>query len=173
MWLTRGASRADQPISYRPAALPRYSVQAFSKYSFRALGEASGLHRSRDSIEAMLAAQMGSVHVAAMRSALRLALTETLQQREGITRALTRLARTFAAQIEALGRHRDNGERSVTVQNVSVQDGGSAIVGNVTQHASVIVAEADAANPAATEAVAGRERHYGKDGPGVERGASA
>ncbi|MCP3391384.1 hypothetical protein NLM27_21595 [Bradyrhizobium sp. CCGB12] len=102
----------------------------------------------RDSIEAMLAAQMVSVHVAAMRSAFRLSLTENLQQQEGITRALTRLARTFAAQTEALSRHRNNGERAITVQNVSVQDGGSAIVGNVTQHASVIVAEAGAATDA-------------------------
>lgn len=99
----------------------------------------------RDSLEAMLVAQMVSVHVATMRSACRLALTENLQQQEGITRALTRLARTFAAQMEALSRHRSSGERPITVQNVSVQDGGSAIVGNVTQHANVIVSEPGAA----------------------------
>lgn len=99
----------------------------------------------RDSIEAMLVVQMVSVHAATMRSAFRLALTENLKQQEGITRALTRLARTFAAQMEALGRHRSSGERPITVQNVSVQDGGSAIVGNVTQHANVIMPEPDAA----------------------------
>jgi hypothetical protein len=38
-------------------------------------------------------------------------------------------------------RYRNNGEPAVTVQNVSVGDGGKAIVGNVTQHASVIVSE--------------------------------
>ncbi|RXH03007.1 hypothetical protein [Bradyrhizobium zhanjiangense] len=103
----------------------------------------------RDSVEAMLVAQMVSVHVAAMRSACRLAFTDHLQQQEGVTRALTRLARTFAAQIEALSRHRSNGERAITVQNVSVQDGGSAIVGNVTQHANVIVAEASATDKTA------------------------
>lgn len=99
----------------------------------------------RDSIEAMLAAQMVSVHVAAMRSACRLACTEDIAQQESVTRALGRLARTFAAQIEALSRHRNNGERGITVQNLSVQDGGKAIVGNVTQHAGVIIAEAGAA----------------------------
>src|SRR5439155_23582192 len=55
----------------------------------------------RDSIEAMLAAQMVCVHVAAMRCACRLACTDDVPQQESLTRALTRLARTFAAQIEA------------------------------------------------------------------------
>lgn len=99
----------------------------------------------RDSIEAMLVAQMVAVHAATMRSACRLAFTDGLPQQESITRALTRLARTFASQIEALNSHRSSGERAITVQNVSVQDGGRAIVGNVTQHANVIVAEPDAA----------------------------
>jgi hypothetical protein len=52
---------------------------------------------------------------------------------------LGRLARTFPAQIDALNRYRSQGEPAITVQNVSVGDGGKAIVGNVTQHASVIV----------------------------------
>lgn len=89
----------------------------------------------------MLTAQMVSVHVATMRSACRLAFTENLSQQEGISRTLTRLARTFSAQMEALNRHRGNGERPITVQNLSVQDGGSAIVGNVTQQANLIAAE--------------------------------
>ena len=102
----------------------------------------------KDSIEAMLAVQMASVHAATMRSACRLALTDDVPQQESITHALTRLARTFASQIEALSRHRNNGERAITVQNLSVQDGGRAIVGNVTQHASMIVAEPNVATDA-------------------------
>lgn len=97
----------------------------------------------KDSIESMLISQMVSVHMAAMRCACRLACTDNLPQQESVTRALTRLSRTFAAQVEALSRHRDNGERAITVRNLSVQDGGRAIVGNVTQHASMMVAEAD------------------------------
>ena len=45
---------------------------------------------------------------------------------------------------KALNRYRSHGEPAITVQNVSVGDGGKAIVGNVTQHASVIVSDADA-----------------------------
>jgi len=96
----------------------------------------------KDSIESMLISQMVSVHMAAMRCACRLACTDNLPQQEGVTRALTRLTRTFAAQVEALSRHRNSDERAITVQNLSVQDGGRAIVGNVTQHTNVIAAEA-------------------------------
>jgi len=99
----------------------------------------------KDSIEAMLVAQMVSIHVTTMRCACRLACTDDIQQQESITRALARLARTFAAQVEALSRHRNNGERAITVRNLSVQDGGKAIVGNVTQQTNVIVSEASSA----------------------------
>ena len=95
--------------------------------------------RPRDSVEAMLVTQMVSVHVMTMRCAHQLANAKDGVRRDSAARALSRLARTFPAQIEALNRHRNNGEPPVTVQNVSVGDGGQAIVGNVTQHASVIL----------------------------------
>ncbi|MCG2625232.1 hypothetical protein L6654_01250 [Bradyrhizobium sp. WYCCWR 13023] len=84
----------------------------------------------KDSLESMLAAQMVSIQVATMRCACRLACTDDVQQQESLTRALTRLARTYAAQVEALNRHRSNGACAITVQNLSVQDGGKAVVGN-------------------------------------------
>ena len=97
--------------------------------------------KPRDSVEAMLVAQMVSVHVMAMRCAHHLANADDLAQHDSAARALGRLARTFPAQIEALNRYRSQGEPAVTVQNVKVEDGGNAIVGNVTQHASVIVSD--------------------------------
>ncbi|MFH1345390.1 MAG: hypothetical protein ABIL01_29925 [Pseudomonadota bacterium] len=100
--------------------------------------------KPRDSIEAMLVTQMVSVHVMTMRCAHHLACTQDVVQQESAGRTLGRLARIFPAQIEALNRHRNNGAPAVTVQNVSVQDGGKAIVGNVTQHASVMVSDGDA-----------------------------
>jgi hypothetical protein len=103
--------------------------------------------RPRDSVEAMLVAQMVSVHVMAMRCAQHLANAEDIA-RDSAARALARLARTFPAQIEALNRYRSHGEPAITVQNVSVADGGKAIVGNVTQHASVIVSDKTAASAA-------------------------
>lgn len=125
----------------------------------------------RDSIEAMLVSQMVCVHMAAMRCACRLACTDDIPQQESITRALSRLTRTFAAQIEALGRHRGNHERAITVQNLSVQDGGKAIVGNVTQHASMTVAEAGTRDASATERMmAPHACRRSDDMPGAARG---
>ncbi|WP_407166578.1 hypothetical protein [Bradyrhizobium sp. ORS 111] len=97
--------------------------------------------RPRDSVEAMLVAQMVSVHVMAMRCAHHLAHAKDLAQHDSAARALGRLTRTFPAQIEALNRYRSHGEPAITVQNVKVEDGGNAIVGNVTQHANVIVSD--------------------------------
>jgi hypothetical protein len=97
--------------------------------------------KPRDAVEAMLVAQMVSVHVMAMRCAYHLANADDIARQDSAGRALGRLARTFPAQIEALSRYRQNGEPAITVQNVRVQDGGNAIVGNVTQHRSVIVSD--------------------------------
>ena len=128
--------------------------------------------RPRDSVEAMLVAQMVSVHVMAMRCAHHLASAEDLAQNDSAARALGRLARTFPAQIEALNRYRSHGEPAVTVQNVSVGDGGNAIVGNVTQHASVIVSDKNPTSAArkAPKAAASRRR---RDSAEAKREAQA
>jgi hypothetical protein len=114
--------------------------------------------RPRDSVEAMLVAQMVSVHVMAMRCAQHLANAEDLAQHDSAARALGRLARTFPAQIEALNRYRSHGEPAITVQNVSVADGGKAIVGNVTQHRNVIVSDKNPASAARKAPKAARSR---------------
>lgn len=114
--------------------------------------------RPRDPLEAMLVAQMVSVHVMAMRCAHHLADADDLAQHDSAARALGRLARTFPVQIEALNRHRSRGEPAITVQNVKVEDGGKAIVGNVTQHARVIVSEKSGAAAARKRPKAGGAR---------------
>jgi hypothetical protein len=91
--------------------------------------------KPKDQIEAMLAAQMAAVHQAILTFAPRLTRVKTIEQQDSIERALNKLARTFAAQMEALKRYRTGGEQKVTVQHVSVSEGGQAIVGNVTQPA--------------------------------------
>ncbi len=88
--------------------------------------------KPRDQIEIMLAAQMAAIHEAIMTFTKRLAHVETIAQQDSAERALNKLARTFATQMEALQRYR--GEQKVVVQQVSVSEGGQAIVGNVTQN---------------------------------------
>jgi hypothetical protein len=87
----------------------------------------------RDQIEAMLAAQMAGIHKTIMTFTRRLSNVETIPQQDSAERALNKLARTFVSQMEALKRYRTGGEQKVTVQHVSVSEGGQAIVGNVTQ----------------------------------------
>src|SRR5262245_31045575 len=78
----------------------------------------------RDQLEAMLSAQMAAVHVTTMTFARVAAVNIS---------AFNKLTRTFAMQIEALKRYRSGAEQKVTLQHVSVAEGGQAIVGNVTQ----------------------------------------
>jgi hypothetical protein len=88
----------------------------------------------RDQLEAMLAAQMAAVHQASMMFAGRLYRTDNIQFRDGYERSLNRCARTYTTQMEALKRYRSTGEQKMTVehQHVTVNEGGQAIVGNVT-----------------------------------------
>jgi hypothetical protein len=79
----------------------------------------------------MLAAQMAAVHNATMTFARRLAHVDIIPQQDSAQNAFNKLARTFAAQVEALKRYRSGGEQKMTVQHVHVADGGQAIVGNV------------------------------------------
>jgi hypothetical protein len=85
----------------------------------------------RDQIEAMLAAQMATVHAASMTFAHRLANVENIPQQDSAERAFNKLTRTFATQMSALKEYRSKGEQKMTVQHVHVAEGGRAIVGNV------------------------------------------
>jgi len=92
--------------------------------------------KPRDQLEAMLAAQMATIHMACMQVARELAHAKTIAHQDSAERALNKLARTFAMLLDAFKRYRTGGEQKVTVQHVSVSEGGQAIVGNVTQEAS-------------------------------------
>jgi hypothetical protein len=85
----------------------------------------------RDELEAMLAVQMGAIHQATMMMARRLNHVETIPQQDAAERALNKLARTYATQMEALKRYRTGGQQKVTVEHVTVNAGGQAIVGAV------------------------------------------
>jgi hypothetical protein len=85
----------------------------------------------QDATEAMLAAQMVSVHNAMMDAAGRMGRVEMLDQFIAFSNAMNKLGRTYACQVDALKRYRSTGEQSIKVQHVTVNDGGQAIVGNV------------------------------------------
>jgi hypothetical protein len=87
----------------------------------------------KDEAECMLAAQMAAVHLATMTFARRLNHVDNIAQQDSAERAFNKLARTFAMQLEALKRYRTGGEQRVTVQHVTINEGGQAIVGALSQ----------------------------------------
>ena len=86
----------------------------------------------RDSMEAMLVAQMIATHSHAMEWSRRAVLPEQTERciEMNVSRS-TRLMRTFTSQIEALQKYRKKGKQTIQVQHVNIQSGGQAIVGGI------------------------------------------
>lgn len=87
--------------------------------------------KPKDAAEVLLTTQMAAIHQATMMMARRLNHVENLPQQDSAERALNKLARTFAAQMDTLKRYRSKGQQTVRVERVTVEDGGQAIVGAV------------------------------------------
>ena len=87
--------------------------------------------KPRDAVERMLAIQMAATHVAMIRSGRWLANAETIPQVEAHYSGFNKLARTYAAQVEALRKHRNGGAQTVRVEHVTIEAGCQAVFGNV------------------------------------------
>src|SRR4051812_21690200 len=88
-----------------------------------------------DELEGMLGAQMIATHGAALECFRRAMLKEqTFEGRRENLNQANRLVRSYAALLEALDRHRGKGQPQVVrVERVTVEAGGRAIVGAVSQ----------------------------------------
>ncbi|MEY8118514.1 hypothetical protein AB9F26_09655 [Falsihalocynthiibacter sp. BN13B15] len=86
----------------------------------------------RDAAEAMLIAQMTATHTLMTVLAGRVIDQNNVQTRESQERSMTRLSRTYLAQMDALKKYRAKAQQTVRVERVTVHDGGQAIVGDVT-----------------------------------------
>ena len=87
----------------------------------------------KDQIEGMLAAQMIATHHAAMNCFRIAAKSEMIDNMNIAFNSANKLARTYAMQMEALNRYRGKGQQKITVEHVSINSGGQAIIGNVTK----------------------------------------
>lgn len=108
-------------------------AQEWERHKVGAISSLVGIN-PKDELEGMLAAQLVASHNAAMECYRRAMLgQQTFEgRRENLSQA-SRLSRTHAALLEALNRHRGKGhQQRVTVEHVTVNQGGQAIVGNVT-----------------------------------------
>lgn len=86
----------------------------------------------QDGLEGMLAAQMVAVHNMAMTCARRgMATDQRIEMVDRNINRVTKLMRTFTAQVEALQRYRSKGQQKITVQHVQVNQGGQAVIGDI------------------------------------------
>ncbi|ABD53151.1 hypothetical protein [Jannaschia sp. CCS1] len=91
----------------------------------------------QDGFERLLITQMAATHMAVVRAGRRMANAQQVKQFEAYSNNFNKLTRTYAAQMEALRKHRNGGKQIVQVQHVNVEDGGQAIVGTVQTGAGV------------------------------------
>jgi hypothetical protein len=91
--------------------------------------------KPQDTVETSLLTQMAATHQAVMMFARRLNHVDGIPQQDSAERAFNKLLRSYAAQVEALKRYRSKGQQVVRVERVTVESGGQAIVGNVSQGA--------------------------------------
>lgn len=88
--------------------------------------------KAKDPLEAMLLTQMVTSHNLAMEYFRRSVLTDqTAEGAELNLNRANRLMKTFTLQLEALNRHRGKGHQKVTVEHVTVNQGGQAVVGEL------------------------------------------
>ncbi|MEP4986655.1 MAG: hypothetical protein ABJV68_03005, partial [Paracoccaceae bacterium] len=71
-------------------------------------------------------------HVAMTTLVERMSYQENYPVRESYERSTTRLSRTYLAQMDALKKYRAKAQQTVRVERVTVNDGGQAIVGDVS-----------------------------------------
>ena len=86
-------------------------------------------------LAALLAVQMATVHLKMMSLSRTIVIGEDPRDLAFVGHIFVKLARTFQAQIETSERLGLNGEQKITVQNLSINKGAQAIVGNITQNA--------------------------------------
>lgn len=90
--------------------------------------------KPKDELEGMFAAQIVTTHNAAMECFRRASdLQQTTYGRELNLKYADKLMRTYANLVAALDKHRGKGQQKMTVEHVTVNKGGQAIVGNVEQ----------------------------------------
>jgi hypothetical protein len=85
-----------------------------------------------DGLEGMLATQMVGTHEAAMECLRRAMLVNQTPKGSDLNlKHAAKLLQIYARQVEALDKHRGKGQQKITVEHVTVQSGGQAIVGNL------------------------------------------
>lgn len=93
--------------------------------------DAADTIQAGNSLEKMLAHQMAMLHQAAMRSMDKATFEPDLTQSIRMMNLASRMMDTYQRGLLTLKRIRSNGEQHITIQRVSVEDGGQAVIGSV------------------------------------------
>lgn len=86
----------------------------------------------KDATETLLCSQMVAIHTALVDVSWKLSSSKTMEQFSIYEKAANRLARTYSMQMETLNKHRRKGTQKVVVQHVNVENGGQAVVGDIS-----------------------------------------
>ncbi|QFT59511.1 hypothetical protein FIU94_11820 [Sulfitobacter sp. THAF37] len=124
-----GMKTKDAALAVFYSALEALGVHAEAKAQMVAAMYAE--LEPRDGIEAMLVGQMTATHIAMTVAAAKMSGASMYAVRESHERSMTRLSRTYLAQMDALKKYRAKAQQVVRVERVTVHDGGQAIVGDV------------------------------------------
>ena len=85
-----------------------------------------------DELEGMMAAQLLAAHNASMECYRRAVIgAQTVEGRREHLNQANKLSRTWTMLLDALNKHRGNGQQKVTVEHVHVHAGGQAVVGTI------------------------------------------
>lgn len=91
----------------------------------------------KDAVEGMLCSQMVSNYALAMECIARANLDgQSFEGRELNMRHAERLMRIYNQQVDTLNKHRGKGQQKVTVEHVTVNEGGQAVVGNLQSNST-------------------------------------
>jgi hypothetical protein len=86
----------------------------------------------QDAAETMLCCQMVLTHTQIMECQRRANIDgQTFEGRDVNLRHAERFTRIYTQQLDALNKHRGKGQQKVTVEHVTVNEGGQAVVGSV------------------------------------------
>lgn len=122
-------------FAWRQLGLVRTSGNASDEEDLNAALAFIGGIQPNDQIEAALAVQMLGTHEASVRLLATAMKAGHIDSIERYVNMATKMQRTFTAQVEAMKRYRSSGEQTIRVQhqNVTVESGGQAIIGDVQQ----------------------------------------
>jgi hypothetical protein len=87
--------------------------------------------KPQNELEGLIASQLIATHNLSMQMLAKAAVTNRTDFGDRFVNQSTKLSRTFVALLEALNKHRGKGKQKITVEHVTVNDGGQAVVGNV------------------------------------------